>query len=29
VTGKAALVDVDTPEALRGLRAEIEKAISA
>ena len=24
VTGKAALVDVDTPEALRGVKAEIE-----
>ena len=27
VTGKAALVDVDTPEALRGLKAEIENAV--
>jgi molybdenum cofactor cytidylyltransferase len=26
VTGKGALVDVDTPEALRGVKAEIEKA---
>jgi len=26
VTGKAALVDVDTPEALRGVKAEIEGA---
>jgi CTP:molybdopterin cytidylyltransferase MocA len=24
VTGKAALVDVDTPEALKGVKAEIE-----
>jgi molybdenum cofactor cytidylyltransferase len=26
VTGKGALVDVDTPEALRGVKAEIEGA---
>ena len=26
VTGKAALTDIDTPEALRGLKAEIEGA---
>jgi CTP:molybdopterin cytidylyltransferase MocA len=26
VSGKAALVDVDTPEALQGVRAEIEGA---
>jgi molybdenum cofactor cytidylyltransferase len=28
VEGKAALVDVDTPEALRGVKAEIEAAVS-
>ena len=28
VEGKAALVDVDTPEALVGLKAEIEGAVS-
>jgi len=28
VEGKAALVDVDTPEALSGVKAEIERAFS-
>ena len=28
VDGKAALVDIDTPEALRGLKAEMEAALS-
>jgi molybdenum cofactor cytidylyltransferase len=28
VAGKAALVDVDTPEALTGVKAEIENALS-
>jgi molybdenum cofactor cytidylyltransferase len=28
VDGNAALVDIDTPEALRGLKAELESALS-
>jgi molybdenum cofactor cytidylyltransferase len=28
LAGKAALVDVDTPEAFKGVKAEIERAFS-